>query len=54
MSLEYNGYPSDYYEKYLKPDKLTYIAVGNPETFEKPLSEFGKVTNIELTKPVIE
>jgi zinc protease len=73
MSLEYDGYPQDYYEKYLdnyrrvtltdvkqvaqkylKPDQLTYIVVGNPETFEKSLSEFGKITNIEPAKPVID
>jgi predicted Zn-dependent peptidase len=41
-------------EKYLKPDQLTYIVVGKPETFEKSLSEFGKITNIEPAKPVIE
>jgi predicted Zn-dependent peptidase len=73
MSLEYDGFPPDYYEKhldnyrkvtlaeikqvaqkYLQPDKLTYIVVGKPETFEKPLTEFGKVTNIEPPKPAIE
>lgn len=73
MSLEFDGYPLDYYDKYLenyrrvtladvrqvaqkylKPDQLTYIVVGKPETFEKPLSEFGKITNIEPAKPVIE
>lgn len=73
MSLEYDGYPQDYYdkylenyrrvtladikkvaEKYLRPDQLTYIVVGKPETFEKSLSEFGKITNIEPAKPVIE
>ena len=73
MSLEYDGYPADYYEKYLdnyrkvtladvkqaaqkylQPDKLTYIVVGKPETFEKSLSEFGKITNIELAKPAVD
>ncbi len=73
MSLEYDGYPPDYYDKYLenyrratladvkqvaqkylKPDQLTYIVVGKPETFEKSLSEFGKITNIDPPKPVIE
>ena len=73
MGLEYDGYPADYYEKfldnyrkvtvadikkvaekYLKPDQMTYIVVGKPDTFEKPLTEFGKVTTIELTKPVTE
>jgi predicted Zn-dependent peptidase len=41
-------------QKYLQPDKLTYIIVGKPETFEKPLDEFGKVTNIQIAPPVIE
>ncbi|TFH65927.1 MAG: insulinase family protein [Candidatus Zixiibacteriota bacterium] len=73
MSLEFDGYPLDYYEKYLdnyrrvtladikqvaqkylKPDQLSYVVVGKPETFEKPLSEFVKITNIEPAKPVIE
>ena len=73
VSSEYDGYPPDYFEKYLdnyrrvtladikrvaekylKPDQLTYIVVGKPETFEKSLSEFGKITNIEPAKPVIE
>ena len=73
MSLEFDGYPPDYYDKYLenyrrvtltgikqvaqkylKPDQLTYIVVGKPETFEKSLSEFGKITNIDPPKPVIE
>ena len=73
LSLEYDGYPADYYkgyfdfyrkvtrddikrvaQKYLQPDKLTYIVVGKSETYEKPLDEFGKVTNIQLTEPVTE
>jgi zinc protease len=73
MSLEFDGYSPDYYDKYLenyrrvtladvkqvaqkylKPDQLTYIVVGKPETFEKSLSEFGKITNIDPPKPVIE
>ncbi|MGB5137291.1 MAG: pitrilysin family protein [Candidatus Zixiibacteriota bacterium] len=73
MSLEFDGYPADFYdqyldnyakvtmadvkaaaEKYLKPEQMTYIVVGKPETFEKSLDEFGKVTNIELVKPVVE
>ncbi len=73
MTLEYDGYPADYYkgyldffrkvtrddikrvaQKYLQPDKLTYIVVGKSETYEKPLDEFGKVTSIKLADPVIE
>ncbi len=41
-------------QKYLKPDQLTYIVVGKPETFEKPLTEFGTITNIEPKKPVTD
>ncbi len=73
MSLEFDGYPADFYEKYLdnyakitqadikavaekylKSDQLTLIVVGKPDTFEKPLDEFGKITNIELRKPVFD
>jgi zinc protease len=41
-------------QKYLKPENITFVVVGNPEKFEKPLSEFGTVTNIELQEPVVE
>lgn len=41
-------------QKYLQPDSLTYLIVGKPETFDKPLDEFGTVTTIELTDPVLE
>ena len=73
MSLEYDGYPLDYYNnyldyyrkvtqddikrvanEYLKPENLTIILVGNPDLYEKPMDEFGPVTNIELLEPVIE
>ncbi len=73
MALEFDGYPSDFYEqyldnyakvtqadikavaeKYLKSDQLTLIVVGKPDAFEKPLDEFGTITNIELRKPVLE
>jgi zinc protease len=73
MQLEADGYPADYFEKYLdnyrkvtvadiktvaqkylKPDQLTFLVVGKPDTFEKPLSDFGAVTNVELTKPATE
>jgi len=39
--------------KYLDPDKITFVVVGNPDQFEKPLDEFGPVTDIELEPPVL-
>ncbi|MEW5925252.1 MAG: pitrilysin family protein [Candidatus Zixiibacteriota bacterium] len=73
MSLEYDGYPLDYYNhyldfyrkitlddirrvanEYLKPENLTIILVGNPDLYEKPMDEFGPVTNIDLVNPIIE
>ncbi len=39
---------------YLKPENLTFLVVGNPAGFEKPLDEFGKVTTVQLTEPVID
>ena len=41
-------------QQYLQPDSMTFLVVGNPETFEKPLDEFGPVTTIELIEPVLE
>ncbi|MBK7141433.1 MAG: insulinase family protein [bacterium] len=41
-------------QKYLNPDQLTLVVVGKPETFDKPLDEFGKVETIELVDPVLE
>ncbi len=37
--------------KYLHPDKITLLVVGNEKKFDRPLSEFGKVNVVEL-KPV--
>jgi zinc protease len=34
--------------KYLHPDKLTVFVVGDEATFDRPLSEFGKVNVIDL------
>lgn len=34
--------------KYLNPDKLTLVIVGNDKKFDKPMSEFGNVSNITL------
>ncbi len=35
-------------KKYLHPDKLSLVVVGNDKKFDKPLSEIGEVKNIEL------
>lgn len=38
-------------KKYLRPEDITFVVVGNPDNFEKPLDDFGQITNIELTEP---
>ncbi|MBN2431757.1 MAG: insulinase family protein [Acidobacteria bacterium] len=35
-------------QKYLHPDKLTVLVVGNEKLFDRPLSDFGKVNVIDL------
>jgi predicted Zn-dependent peptidase len=40
--------------EYLKPENITYVVVGDPEKFEKPLDEFGSINNIEIQPPVLE
>ncbi len=37
--------------KYLHPDALTIVTVGNQANFEQPLSKFGDVNVIEIAKP---
>ncbi|HVO76394.1 MAG TPA: pitrilysin family protein, partial [Candidatus Bathyarchaeia archaeon] len=37
-------------QKYLQPDKLTILVVGNAKLFDRPLSDFGTVNEIKLTK----
>jgi len=37
-------------QKYLHPDNLTLLVVGNKELFDRPLSEFGTVNEIVLEK----
>ena len=37
-------------KKYLHPDKLTFVVVGDDKKFDKPLSELGDVRKIELEK----
>ncbi|MFN3467314.1 MAG: M16 family metallopeptidase, partial [Candidatus Brocadiales bacterium] len=35
-------------QKYLQPDKVTLLVVGNKDKFDRPLSEFGEVRTVEL------
>jgi predicted Zn-dependent peptidase len=37
-------------QKYLQPDKLTMLFVGNSQLFDRPLSDFGTVNEIKLEK----
>lgn len=38
-------------QKYLHPDALTIVTVGNQGSFDRPLSEFGAVNEIEIKPP---
>ncbi len=38
-------------EKYLHPDGLTIVTVGNRDNFDRPLSEFGTVNEIAIEQP---
>ena len=37
-------------QKYLHPDALTIVTVGNKDSFDRPLSEFGEVNEIEIVR----
>ncbi|HEV2963764.1 MAG TPA: pitrilysin family protein [Candidatus Angelobacter sp.] len=37
--------------KYIHPEKLAVLVVGNSKDFDRPLSAFGKVTTIDITIP---
>jgi zinc protease len=37
-------------QKYLMPDKLTMLFIGNAKLFDRPLSDFGPVNEIKLEK----
>jgi zinc protease len=37
--------------KYLHKDQLAVLVVGNPKDFDKPMSELGPVTNVDITIP---
>ena len=38
-------------QKYLNPDALTIVTVGNKDSFDRPLDEFGEVNEIEIAQP---
>jgi zinc protease len=40
-------------KKYLQPDKVQILVVGNQETFDKPLSSLGEVRVIDITIPQV-
>jgi predicted Zn-dependent peptidase len=41
-------------KKYLHPDEMTFLVVGNSEGFDAPLDEFGSVTMLDVEDPEIE
>jgi zinc protease len=70
VTLEFYGYPADYWtkypamvekvsaedvsrvaKKYVKPEQLAVVVVGNEKEFDKPLSTLGAVTPIDITIP---
>lgn len=40
--------------KYIHPDRLAVLVVGNEKDFEKPLASLGKVTTIDITIPELD
>ena len=38
-------------QKHLNPDALTIVTVGNKDSFDRPLDEFGEVNEIEIKQP---
>jgi len=40
--------------KYLRPDKVQILVVGNKESFDKPLSTLGELNNIDISIPATE
>jgi zinc protease len=38
-------------KKYVHPDKMAVLVVGNPKDFDRALATFGKVTSIDITIP---
>lgn len=70
VELEFQGYPADWYDryvngiekvtpadvervakKYVAPNQLAVLVVGNEKEFDKPLSSVGSVTPIDITIP---
>jgi len=41
-------------KKYLDPDHMTFLVVGDTENFDAPLDEFGEINMIDLKEPVVE
>ncbi|HEV7553683.1 MAG TPA: insulinase family protein, partial [Candidatus Angelobacter sp.] len=37
--------------KYVHPDRMAVLVVGNPKDFDRALSTFGKVTTIDISIP---
>lgn len=73
MSLEYDNYPADYYQKYLdniravtredlvrvarkylKPDQMTIVVVGDSAKIGNDLGDFGPVRYIPLEEPKVD
>lgn len=38
-------------KQYLKPDQFAVLVVGNPKGFDRPLSQFGRVTEVDISIP---
>jgi len=38
-------------EKYIHPDKMALLVVGNSEEFDRPVATFGEVTELDITIP---
>jgi predicted Zn-dependent peptidase len=39
-------------EEYLHPDEMSILVVGNPADFDRPMSSFGELTEIDITIPL--
>ena len=41
-------------KKYMSPDRMIFVIVGDEKKFDKPLSTFGKVKTLDLNKIIAE